>query len=691
MKRLVTATIALLERSGTVERASGGDEAAPSAEGTTEARRSEPHIAGLDGIRAIAVIGVLGFHAGVAWFAGGLLGVDIFFVLSGFLITTLLVAEWSRTGSVSFRRFYERRARRLLPGLFLLLLLVAVYARWFAEPDTLSTLRGDALATLAYVANWRFIFSGQSYFVHYGPPSPLLHTWSLAVEEQFYLIWPAVALFALRRRGRRALGAVAATIMVLSAILTASLYSAGVSTSRLYYGTDTRAQEVMVGALLAVVAPAVARRARGRARPWGVIVPGGLGALFLLWALHTVSGEGSFLYKGGFLLVAAATAAVILVVVVVPEAPMARALSWGVLGYIGRISYGLYLYHYPLFLMIDGEHSGLSGAALLAARLGATFAVAVLSYHLVEMPVRQRRALRGRHLVVALPLGVAVVVTALVLATTAPAAAPLRPTRLGLFALPATRPAILPGGHDVKVLLLGDSMAKTLGQGLGADGGRWGVSLDDQGEVGCDLDPSSVVNIEGSITQAAQGCVGWQETWRRLVDRLDPDVVAVELGRWEVSDRMIDGKWTEIGQPAWDRVYAAELSEAIRILSSKGAHVVIFTLPYIMQTTEAPNGQPWDINQPVRTNEYNALVRRVVARFSGRASVVDLNRLLDPDGQYTSYLDGVRVRKSDDEHISVLGGMLLRPLILPTLVRLGLAHDAARPHAAGSPGNSPDK
>ena len=115
---------------------------------------------------------------------------------------------------MSFRRFYERRARRLLPGLFLLLLLVAAYAQWFAETDTLSTLRGDALSTLAYVANWRFIFSGQSYFVHFGPPSPLLHTWSLAVEEQFYLIWPAVALFVLRRRGRRALAVVAAIGMV---------------------------------------------------------------------------------------------------------------------------------------------------------------------------------------------------------------------------------------------------------------------------------------------------------------------------------------------------------------------------------------------------------------------------------------------------------------------------------------------
>jgi peptidoglycan/LPS O-acetylase OafA/YrhL len=625
------------------------------------------------------VIGVLGFHAGVRGFGGGLLGVDIFFVLSGFLITSLLLTEWSETGTVSFRRFYERRARRLLPGLFLLLLLVAAYAQWFAESDTLSTLRGDALSTILYVANWRFIFSGQSYFVHFGPPSPLLHTWSLAVEEQFYLAWPAVALFVMRRRGRRGLAAAAAILMVASAALTLVLLHQGVSVSRLYYGTDTRTQELMAGALLAVVAPAITRNAR--AWRWPVTVLGGLGALFLLWALHSVSGQGNFLYEGGFLLVAGASAAVVLLVVVVPRALMARFLGWGVLGYVGRISYGLYLYHYPIFLMIDSQHSGLSGSALLVVRLGVTLAAAVVSYYGIEMPVRRRKVLRGRRLVVALPISVAIVVTAIVLATL-PAPAPAAPSAAavhkGLFTLPRTPPADLVDGKDVRTLLLGDSLALTLGEGLRIDANRWGVSLDNQGKIGCDLDPDSTVNIEGSITKAAQGCAKWPQTWQRLIDGLNPDVVEVELGRWEVSDRIIDGKWTEIGQPAWDRVYSAELTEAIRILSSKGARVVIFTLPYITQTTEAPNGTPWDINQPVRTNEYNALVRRVVARFPGRASVIDLNRLLDPAGTYTSYLDGVRVRNPDDEHISVLGGMLLRPLILPTLVRLGLAHEASR-------------
>ncbi len=678
-------------------------------------RRPGPHVPGLDGIRAVAVLGVLAFHGGVSWAGGGLLGVDIFFVLSGFLITSLLVGEWASSGRVRFRRFYERRARRLLPALFLTMLLIAAYAHWFALPSTLSALRGDALSTLAYVANWRFVLTGQNYFIRFGPPSPLLHTWSLAVEEQFYLVWPALALFVLRRRGRRGLALVATLGIVLSASVTALLLHHGVSITRLYYGTDTRVQEVMAGALLAVAIPRIARRvgaaghgaggagtggpgAKDRGQVGGgtergqsdhagrvaglgspgrvISVLGTVGAITMLWALHAVSGERPFLYDGGFLLVAGATAAVILTVVVRPGARLSRALSLGALGYIGRISYGLYLYHYPMFLMIDGQHTGLTGSGLLAVRLAATGVAAVASYHLIEMPVRNRRALPGRHLVAALPVALAVVVTALVVTTVAPApqVATRAPKRAGVFAVPASPPPGVPPGRQVRILLLGDSLAYTLGGGLGVQAGSWGATLVNQGVVGCDLDPGSIVNIQGSVTQAAQGCADWQKQWQEQIDRLDPDVVAVLLGRWEVSDRIIDGRWTRIGEPAWDDRYEGELGQAIRILSSRGAHVAVLTLPYITQTTEAPDGTPWDINQPRRTDQYNAVVRRTVARYSKVASVVDLNRLLDPHGTYAATIEGIPVRDDDDEHISLYGGMLLRPRILPQLVQFGLPH-----------------
>ncbi len=671
------------------------------------AHRSGPHVPGLDGIRAVAVLGVLAFHGGVSWAGGGLLGVDIFFVLSGFLITSLLVGEWASSGKVRFLRFYERRARRLLPALFLTMLVVAAYAHWFALPSTLTTLRGDALATLAYVANWRFVLTGQNYFVRFGPPSPLLHTWSLAVEEQFYLVWPALALFVLRRRGRRGLAVVAAVGIVISAAVTTLLFHHGVSVTRLYYGTDTRVQEVMAGALLAVVIPRIAHRFRAvgatgdpgadagsdtetaldpPSSGWVISAVGAAGAVALLWALHAVSGARPFLYDGGFLLVAAATAAVILLVVVRPGNWLSRGLSFGVLGYIGRISYGLYLYHYPMFLMIDGQHTGLTGAGLLAVRLAATGAAAVASYHLVEMPVRNRRALPGWHLLAAIAVALAVVITTLFLTTVPPPpqVAPKAPKKAGVFAVPASLPPGVTSGHHVQILLLGDSLAYTLGGGLGVQAGSWGATLVNQGIVGCDLDPTSIVNIEGSITQAAQGCADWPKTWQQQIDRLDPDVVALLLGRWEVSDRIIDGTWTRIGQPAWDDRYSAELAQAIRILSSRGAHVVVFTLPYITQTTEAPDGTPWDINQPRRTDQYNAVVRRTVARYPKVASVIDLNRLLDPRGTYAATIDGVPVRDDDNEHISLYGGMLLRPSILPDLVQLGLPHLRARTAPAPS-------
>ena len=365
-------------------------------------------------------------------------------------------------------------------------------------------------------------------------------------------------------------------------------------------------------------------------------------------------------------------------VIAQPQSVLARALSWGALDYVGRISYGLYLYHWPLFLIIDNAHTGCSGGSLLVVRLAVTGAVAACSYHFVEQPVRQRRFFRTWRAAAAVPIGVAMLLFAIVATTVTPVVA-IVPRRALVVPSTTTTAQIeesygFARGQTVHTLLLGDSLALTLGQGLGDDASAWGVQVQDDGVIGCDLDPDSTVNIEGTVGKAAQGCVDWPRTWAADVRRLDPDVVAIELGRWEVSDRIIDGRWTQIGAPPWDRLLTRLLDEAISVVSQRGAKVVLFTLPYVQQTTEQPNGQPWDINQPARTNEYNALVRQVAAHHRGVVTVIDLNRLLDPAGHYTSYLDGVRVRNADDEHPSVAGGELLRPIILPRLLALGAAH-----------------
>jgi peptidoglycan/LPS O-acetylase OafA/YrhL len=658
-------------------RSTGGDRVGP-----------RHYLPALDGLRAVAVTGVLLFHFGFGWLAGGILGVDVFFVLSGFLITSLLLQEWSASGKLNFGRFYAHRARRLLPALLLMVLLVAAYAAWFAQPDTLSSIRGDVLSAIGYFSNWHFVFSHQSYFVSNGPPSPVLHTWSLAVEEQFYLVWPAVTYLVLRRFGRRGLAVTASLGIAVSATATFLMSLAGVGTSRLYYGSDVRTQELMAGALLAIATPTLTewsrrRRTGGRASAALLATLGSAGFVLLIWLFHSATGMGSFLYRGGFLLVAAATVSVISVVLFQPQHPLVRLLALPPARYVGRISYGLYLYHFPLFLILNASRTGVVGFYLLAIRLAATFTAAVLSYHLVELPIRNgklfRRRIEPRRLLLAIPAGVTVGVIAVVLAT-APPPTSLQPIAAASasFGVPSNPPPGLTQSHQVRVLLLGDSMALTLGMGLGQNTGAWGIKFENDAVLGCDLDPTSIVDVQNVIGPTPRTCTNWQTHWAHLVNTYDPDVVAVEVGRFEVADRLVNGHWSTVGQPAWDNVMASRLSQAIAILGQRGAKVVFFTLPYITQTFTMPNGQPWDFDRPIRTDQWNAVLEGVVAQHPRQASIIDLNRLLCPAGHYVSYIDGIRVRATDNEHISTAGGEFVRPEILPQLAKLGRAHAAAR-------------
>jgi peptidoglycan/LPS O-acetylase OafA/YrhL len=646
-------------------------------------------VPGLDGVRAIAVLAVMLFHAGVQAVGGGLLGVDVFFVLSGYLVTSLLLSEHARTGTVRLREFWIRRAKRLLPALFVALAGVCAYARWVGTGLSPNVLRGDALSTLGYIANWHYITAGQNYFNRYAPPSPLLHTWSLAVEEQFYLVWPIVVLLVLRRFGRRALGWTAGILAASSAAVCAALYLNGASVNRVYYGTDTRAQAIMVGAALAILMPMAkeAKRSGRSSRLIGAL--GVVGAAGLALCLHTVQGTGPFLYEGGFLLVGLSTAAVVAVTVERPQDLLSRALSWRPLRYTGRISYGLYLYHWPVFLLLTYPRTGLSHLPLLVLRFAVTFVVADLSYRFIETPIRTRQPLvlrwrPGRRPAPALVgLAAAGVPIVLVMALFAVTATPSATASASLP--PSHQPPVAyhtPAGADAanpeRAVLIGDSMALTLGKGLRLDATDWGISINNVASVGCDLDPDSTVSVMGVVSKASQGCPQWRTSWARLVAQTDPDVVVVLLGRWESIDRLYDGAWTHIGEPTFDAHLQSELSQIITITSAHGARVAFLTLPYIAETTVQPNGSPWDMNLPSRTDAYNSVVRAAVAEHPDEASVIDLNKMLDPGGHYVSSIAGVRVRDTDDEHLSTLGGEWLRPLLLPQLVGLGSAHYEAR-------------
>jgi peptidoglycan/LPS O-acetylase OafA/YrhL len=366
-----------------------------------------PYWPALDGLRALAVGAVLLYHADMPWLPGGFLGVEIFFTLSGYLITTLLLAEWGVGGRIDLAAFWLRRARRLLPALFILIAGVMAFAVLLL-PDEVARLRGDALAAVGYALNWRLVFEQRPYFETVGRPPLLQHLWSLAVEEQFYLLWPLVFVAGMRRLGRGGMLFAACAGAVASTVLMALLFEPDGDPSRIYYGTDTRMAGFLAGAALAFVrtpvrwpvtlAPHGRLSAWRRKGPWDgggmatalVLDSFGLMALGMLaWRMVVVDEFQPRLYQGGFAAVA------ILAVIVVAAASDQRArllpplLGWRPLRWVGLRSYGIYLWHWPICMLTRPQLDvSLDGAPLLALRLAATLALAELSYRCVELPIR---------------------------------------------------------------------------------------------------------------------------------------------------------------------------------------------------------------------------------------------------------------------------------------------------------------
>ncbi len=689
--------------------------AAPPAPGAAspDVERNVRRVPALDGIRAVAIALVLLFHGGFSWAGGGFIGVDVFFVLSGFLITGLLVAEFRQHSGIRLSRFWGHRVRRLLPALLAMLLGVAAWAAFLAPPDVLDQVRRDAVATLLYGNNWNQISSGQGYFAALNTPRPLVHTWSLSIEEQFYLVWPLVVLAVLRwTRSRPVLFAVSVAGAAASALEMAWLYGSGAGATRAYYGTDTRAQALLIGAALAVaVARPLVREggatggatvlsrdvaASRRARVLGTVVGGaGLGGVV---AMAVLTGSGTaWLYRGGFALVALAAAALIASVTLVPATPWAWLLSLRPVRYVGAISYGLYLWHWPIFVALDGQRTGLTGWSLFAVRVAASTGVAAVSYHLLELPIR-RGALRRWRGWVGAPVAAAVTAAVLVVATAG--AVPSEAGVLGATAGPRPKAqdpgtsAIVPSvpagtGGPIRVLLVGDSEASFLGFGLGPLSARYGVYYAGDGVLGCGL-LQGETTLHGTIDWGTVGtragnvevpCDTQYVRWTADLEAFHPDVVLLADGEYEVRNRFIDGHWTHIGRPGFDARESAAMAQAIRVLRQTGATVVLLTAPYYQQPSQ-PDGQPWPEDDPARVNTYNRLLRQAAAAAGPGVVVENLNAHLDPAGHYTQYLDGVDARYADGIHVSAAGAKVVAPWVLTVAHQLGVAHRAA----AGIPG-----
>ena len=619
------------------------------------------------------MIGVLLFHDGRL--RGGYLGVDLFFVLSGYLITSLLLAEQKAAGRVDLRAFWIRRARRLLPAVLAVLPAVALYAAIFAKPAELARIRGDGIATLFYFANWRSIFAGKSYWDLFNAPSPLEHTWSLAIEEQFYVVWPLVAtgVLARSRGSTRPLLVTSVALALASAAAMLVLFSP-VGTSRAYMGTDTRGGSILVGAALACVlagrAGAAGERAgaseeerAGRGARWldaaGVVSLIGLGV-----AWGTLDGQSAFLYRGGFWLTEMGVLVLITCAAQGSKSLVAKVFSVAPLRGAGLVSYGLYLWHWPVFVVLTAQRVGFGGVGLTAVRLGVTVAIALVSYRFLEQPIRRRGVTFGRPIVVAAAataaaLGVLLVATRAVpipepgapaVAATASGSGSGVPPRAPQYTdhirqLPAK--SALPAG-TIRVLVLGDSVAVALGDRLRymEDTGKAKVAVRALGDCNI-LDEQFTTRSLNNRRHDGGDC---DAKWAADVAELRPDVILVVLGGGFFAPVEIGKKWREACDREWNEAVRVELARQVRGLGAHGARVVLATVPYPVEH--------WASD---RWNRATDCLNAALAHAAGvvpEVKLLPLKEQLCPGPDHTSCAiesKGARIRP-DGMHPEGLGG-----------------------------------
>jgi peptidoglycan/LPS O-acetylase OafA/YrhL len=677
---------------------------------------------GLDGIRALAIVAVLLYHGGVVWAAGGFLGVEAFFVLSGFLITSLLIAEWRRSGTVALRAFWARRARRLLPALFCVVVVVGLYETLASTDGLVPGLKGDGIATLFYYGNWHEIATGSNYFAATGPLSPLQHTWSLAIEEQFYILWPVSLLTSiwlmhrvLRRRqptDRRVMGmllAMSVTLALASAVEAMILFHGGAGSNRVYYGTDTRAVGLLTGASLAFALALLRRpdssgRTTSPARASGAL---GWSALLALSAvlvmMHYADGGSPWLYPFGMVALDVAVAVIIAAVVLCPRSAAGRIFSVAPARRLGQISYGVYLWHFPLFLWLTAASTGASGAPLLGLRLSVTLLVSIVSFVLIEQPVRRRKL--PNWLVAALAPAAMGTACAALFAAAAAAAPPLataplpkpplalkgnqacrvRLTDTKQYGLSPLSPDVAAvqqpkwlvageltwGSHSrvtfhtcppKKVMLIGDSLAFSLGLGQMIEEHNYGVELANAAILGCSFHTGGELNVSGTWESPPTGCPGALSQWRRDERVFRPQAVVVELGYRDEFDWRSHGKVTHLGQPAFDAGVEAQIERYIQVLGTGHTPILFLSVPFADPRPQ-PDGSPSPAGSPARHALINSLLRTAAAGDPTEVGVLNIDRVVSPGRQYQREVNG-KLCRFDGIHFAIYCSELVAPDVL---------------------------
>ena len=642
------------------------------------------HIPALDGLRGLAVLAVVLYHFLPDLVPAGFIGVDVFLVLSGFLITSLALVEVDRSGSMSIRGFFGRRARRLIPAAVATVIVVVIAARILDGDAMQASLRGQAVASLGYVANWWSIVQNNSYQATFGGESPLNHFWSLAVEEQFYLFFPAafVGLALLLGRSRRServphVLLICATVgAVVSAVLMSVLHDPMKDPSRPYLGTDTRSQALFVGIALACIVkigPRLIDHRRSRAI---IAVAGGVSIAFLALVAIRSDFHDSWLYDGGFLLIALATAAIILSSVA-SNSPVTRILHSSALRTLGLVSYGLYLWHWPIKVFVTSSRLGLPDTTagdveLFAIRCAATAAATALSWYLIETPFRRRRptgveAKGSSPLRLTGYLAAPLLAIALVWIVAAPPA--VAPTTSSADVAPASTASAAATG-PLEILWYGDSVAWTLGGGIVRF--PWPDGYDSP------FDPSQIVIWNKGVaecplldlpsrnfnaTRDGNSCRAWTDKQSDAIETFAPDVISWSGALRDTYDVNVDGSWVEFGSPAWESMYDDSLEGVREFANRSGALFMLLGQPDVLGSRSERKEASMLPENVWRFDRLREIQRRFAESHPSDTIFVDLQPLLCPeDTCITTAPDGTVVRP-DLIHFSIDGARLMAPKI----------------------------
>jgi peptidoglycan/LPS O-acetylase OafA/YrhL len=611
-----------------------------------------PYFPALDGLRGAAVLGVVAFHLD-GWLTGGYLGVDLFFVLSGYLITGLLVAEQSRKGRIDLRDFWARRARRLLPAMLALFPAIGLYARYFvstlggaggasglvAIASDRARIRGDAFATLGYYTNWRAIFARTSYWDLFAAPSPLEHTWSLAIEEQFYVVWPLVFLAIVRFVNAKFRGLICLVGALASSLAMARLYDAE-QTARVYFGTDTRIGAILLGAALAFLkaSPASVEPPRVLLALRRTLFPAvALAVTALLWA--KLPGQDRRLYRGGFLLAELSAVALIDAATLPGMTAITPLFSLPPLRWFGRLSYGIYLWHWPIFCVLTAARTHLGFYPLSALRLAGTLLFATASFHLLEEPIRREKwaflqrkwaGLTAIAASYAVALGVVLVPTQptqeplRLVSYTERRAAELAPTGKSVAIDVLPRADRLPP-KTARILTLGDSVSQRLGYAMRLaqdDFSGRPVFVADRGVGNCSImeNRNLTVGADGHVPplghpDPSHGCAA---NWVRDATLLKPDITVFIIGgafftemtfHAPASDpRATDaaGEKVTTCDPRWQEAYRLRLDQLADEMGPSAGELVVARTPY-------PAGKWRWGDIPQRVDCFNGILDRFAA------------------------------------------------------------------------------